>query len=137
MLLNILTFSNPARMLQTFPIMMIFFVIGTFGWIWAIATGLHAKLPEGVTLNPRRFKFLFVIPFVYMIATMAWVGMLFWGGTNEQDNMNPGTIAAIMIPLHLLSMVIIFWGVRFAAKTMRSVELGRMAHFSDYVAEFF
>ena len=137
LLINIFTFSNPALIIQTFPLMMVFFVVGTFGWIWAISTHLNAKLPAGVSLNATRFKMLFVIPLLYLVATMAWVGLSFWGDSNEQQNVNPGTLAAILIPLHLLSMVIIFWGVRFAAKTMRSVELGRMARFGDYVGEFF
>ncbi len=136
-LLNIFTFSNPALMIQVFPILMVLFAVGTFGWIWAISTNLNSKLPDGVTLNSRRFQFLFAIPVIYLIAIMAWMGLSFTGGMIEQENMNPGAIAAIIIPLHLLSMVIIFWGVRFAAKTMKSVELGRMAKFGDYSGEFF
>lgn len=136
-LLNIFTFSNPTLMIQAFPILMVVFAVGTFGWIWAISTNLNSKLPDGVTLNSRRFQFLFAIPVIYLIAIMAWMGLSFTGGMNEQENMNPGAIAAIIVPLHLLSMVIIFWGVRFAAKTMKSVELGRMAKFGDYAGEFF
>jgi len=117
--------------------MMIFFTIGTFGWIWAISTTLNSKLPDGVTLNSNRFRILFMIPIIYIVAILIWMGQAFSGGSSELENANPSAIAAIIIPLHLLSMVIIFWGVRFAAKTMKSVELGRMAKFGDYAGEFF
>ncbi len=53
------------------------------------------------------------------------------------EGVNPAAIAGIIVPLHLFSMFIIFWGIRFAAKTLKSVELGRMAKFGDYAGEFF
>ena len=136
-LMNIFTFSDPTMMLKFFPIMMVLFTIGTFGWIWAISTSLNSKLPEGVTLNSNRFRVIFMIPIIYIIAILVWMGQAFTGGSNELGNANPGTIAVIIVPLHLLSMVIIIWGIRFAAKMMKSVELGRMAKFGDYVGEFF
>lgn len=137
--MNIFTFSDPTMMLKLFPYMMVLFTVGTFGWIWAISTSLNSKLPEGVTLNSTRFRILFMIPIIYMLAILIWIGQAFSGGgsSNELENVNPGAIAAIIVPLHLLSMVIIIWGIRFAAKTMKSVELGRMAKFGDYAGEFF
>jgi len=55
----------------------------------------------------------------------------------SMESVNPTAIAGVIVPLHLLSMFIIFWGVRFAAKTLKSVELGRMAKFGDYAGDFF
>ncbi|MFY0599940.1 MAG: hypothetical protein JXR03_09740 [Cyclobacteriaceae bacterium] len=136
-LMNIFTFSDPTIMIKLFPFMMVLFTFGTFGWIWAISTSLNSKLPEGVKLNSTRFKIIFMIPIIYIISVSVWMGQSFSGGSNELENSNPGAIAAIIIPLHLLSMVIIFWGIRFAAKTLKSVELGRIAKFGDYAGEFF
>ena len=116
---------------------MVFFAIGTFGWIWAISTSLNSKLPGGVSLNSKRFQILFLIPILYLAAILIWTSFAFSRGMTEQENTNPGTIAAIIVPFHLLSMGIIIWGIRFAAKTLKSVELGRMAKFGDYVGEFF
>ena len=53
---NILTLSNPVLMLKLFPIMMLAFAFGTFGWVWAIATELHKQLPGNVELNLTSFK---------------------------------------------------------------------------------
>lgn len=136
-LLNIITITNPILMFKAFPVLMVFFAMGTFGWIWAISTYLNSKLPEGVKLNARRFQFLFGIPVIYLIGIVTWTGITFTGGLKDQENMNPNVIAGVIVPLHLFSMVIIIWAIRFAAKTLRSVELGRMAKFGDYAGEFF
>ena len=56
-------------------------------------------------------------------------------GSGDSTNMAVAGIAIVI--LHLLSMVFIFMGLRFAAKTMKTVELGRVAKFGDYVGEFF
>lgn len=136
-LVNFLVIFDPIWVFRAFPIVMLLFCIGVFGWVWAIATQLHAKLPEGVSLNVSRFKVLFSIPVIYLFAVTLWTSFSFGGTVFVGSDVNPLLIALLIIPLHLLSMFIIFWGIRFAAKTMKSVELGRMAHFGDYVGEFF
>mgnify|MGYP006965538931 CR=1 FL=1 len=72
-----------------------------------------------------------------MIALMIWFGFLMAGELNVQGNNNSGVIIAIILPLHIMSLIIIIWGISFAAKTLKSIELGRMAMFSDYVGDFF
>jgi hypothetical protein len=133
-LVNILTFSHPELLLLILPITMPFFILGTLGWIWAIATELNQKLPSGVNLNAGRFKIYFSIPLIYLLGIVLY--MAFSTGTSGNST---GMIASgiAMVLFHLLSMVCIFMGLRFAAKTMKTVELGRVAKFDDYVGEFF
>jgi len=134
--INIYSFSDPMFMVKLFPVMMIVFIIGIFGWIWAISTVLHKKLPAEVNLNVRQFKILFSIPIMYTLAITFWMGYQFYfGSTRETSNM--GLVIGIVAFFHLVSMVCILLGLRFAAKTMRSVELGRSARFSEYAGEFF
>ena len=136
-MLNIFTFSDPGLMITSFPILMIVFALGTFGWIWAIPTNIHSKLPEGVNLNLKRFKILFRIPLIYIGLITGWMGIVFGGGASLMTNINPAAIAGVIVPLHLLSLGIIIWGIRFAAKTLKSIEIGRVAKFGDYAGEFF
>lgn len=136
LLLNFFSFANPRLTFQLFPIMMLIFLVGTFGWVWAIATQLNAKLPEEVKLNVNRFKFLFAIPNVYVLLVLLVMGLSPALG-HAMEGIHPALIAAIVLPLHLSSIIIIFWGIRFAAKTLKSVELGRTARFNDYIGEFF
>jgi hypothetical protein len=135
--LNFLTFFNTGLpVLGVFPIMMILFTFGVFGWVWAISTELHKKLPIEVKLNVGQFKIFFLIPIVYILGITIWMSSSFFGGSNGQSD-NMSAAIGLIIVLHLLSMVCIFLGLRFAAKTMKSVELGRMAKFGDYAGEFF
>jgi len=117
--------------------MMIVLTIGTFGWIWAIATELQSKLPADVKLNVGQFKMLFLIPIVYILGITIWLGYNFYAGPSGKGESIGGAAIGLIIFLHLFSMVCIFLGLRFAAKTMKSVELGRMAKFADYAGEFF
>lgn len=135
-LLNIFAIADPYLMLRLFPLAMLLFTFGTFGWVWAIATGLHRQLPEGIKLNITRFKILFAIPIVYILMLCTGMSFIFFGG-NQDLVSEMGGLIAIIVLLHLLSIGCIFYGMRFAAKTLRSIELGRQARFGDYVGEFF
>ena len=133
LIINIFTISDPNLMLKTFPIVMVFFFIGTYGWIWAIATNLHDKLPHTVQLNLRTFKILFSIPLIYISLLILYFFLMFYVKTN----LEPGPWIGLIVLLHIASLVIAIWGIRFAAKTFKSVELQRTAKFGDYAGEFF
>lgn len=134
--INIYTFSRPALMVKLFPVMMLVFIIGIFGWIWAISTQLHKKLPVEVNLNIKGFKLIFSVPIFYMLALTLWMGYQFYFKFPEGSS-NIGSIIVFIAIIHFISMVCILLGLRFAAQTLRSVELGRLAKFSEYATEFF
>lgn len=134
--INVLTFSKPALMVKLFPLMMLVFVVGIFGWIWAISTHLHKRLPSDAKLNIRSFKMVFSIPILYMIALTVWMIYRFYFRFPEGSS-SAGSIIAVVAVVHFISMVCILVGLRFAAQTLRSVELGRLARFSEYSIEFF
>lgn len=135
-LLNIFAIFAPALMVTLFPLAMLLFVFGTFGWVWAIATGLHPLLPATAALNIRKFKLLFAIPVVYLLLLCMGAGLFFFGKQPDALGAMEGLIFMIVL-LHLASMICIFYGIRFAAKTLKSVELGRRAKLADYAGEFF
>lgn len=137
LLMDVFLISDPAMMVKVFPFVMLLFTASLFGWIWAISTVLHKKLPAGIDLKIQRFKVLFIIPVIYIILICVFLAYQFLFATSSFGNDMGGAFAAVVVIVHLVSMVIIFWGVRFAAKTMKTIELGRMAHFSDYAGEFF
>ena len=134
--INIYTLSRPALMVKLFPVMMVVFIIGIFGWIWAISTQLHKKLPTEVKLNIKGFKIIFSVPIFYTLALTLWMGYQFYFRFPE-GSANMSSIIGIIVFFHFASMICILLGLRFAAQTMRSVELGRLAKFSDYAIEFF
>jgi hypothetical protein len=122
-------------MVKLFPLMMVVFIIGIFGWIWAISTQLHKKLPMEANLNIKGFKIVFSVPIFYTLALTFWMIYQFYFRFPEGSS-NIGSVIIIVAFFHFVSMVCILVGLRFAAQTLRSVELGRLAKFSDYAIEF-
>lgn len=135
LMINFYTFSRPALMVKLFPVMMVVFIIGIFGWIWAISTQLHKKLPMEVNLNIKGFKMIFSVPILYTMALTLWMGYQFYFRFPEGSS-NVGSVIGIIAFFHFVSMICILLGLRFAAQTLRSVELGRLAKFSEYAIEF-
>jgi hypothetical protein len=137
LIINFYSFYDTMIIFRIFPLMMILFTATTFGWIWSIATVLHNRLPDGIHLRIGWFNVFMAIPTLYIIGFLFWMNReSFSSETGEGESIGVG-IWPIIVGLHLLSMVLIITCVRFAAKTMRSVELGRLAKFNDYIAEFF
>jgi hypothetical protein len=133
-LINLYSVST-VLMIKLFPVMMLVFIIGIFGWIWAISTQLHKKLPMEVNMNIKIFKIIFSVPILYTAALTLWMVYKFYFRFPEGSNIGP--LIVVVVFFHIISMVCILLGLRFAAQTMRSVELGRLATFSEYAVEFF
>ncbi|MES2557188.1 MAG: hypothetical protein V4604_13615 [Bacteroidota bacterium] len=137
---------NPEAML---PIMFIFPAIGLIGaivqfyWQWSVATGLQAYMhPEMRKLRIKRFKIFFFIPMIYMGVFILVMTII----STQIEPSNNGTSPNMMwaIPLFILAFLMHFFSIfciiyvlYFVAKTLKSVELQREAHFSDYIGDFF
>lgn len=131
-----------------FPIMFIFPVIGLFAaviqfyWHWSVATGLQSYLHPETKLRVKRFKFFFFVPLVYLGAFMLF-GAIMATQVQSMENNEPQDIAwaiplfILVFLMHFFSMFCIIYTLYFIAKTLKSVELQREAHFSDYIGEFF
>jgi hypothetical protein len=135
--MNIYSFIDPTIRFHLIPVMMMIFGLTVFGWIWAIATVLHKKLPATVHLNINVFRTMFSIPVIYILLIVFWINYASLSGPGpDQGNGFGLEVLPLVIGIHLLSIVCILLGLRFAAKTLKSVELGRLAKFSDYAGEF-
>jgi len=123
------------------PIVMLLAAAILFYWQWSVATGLNSYLHPETQLRLKRFKFFFFVPLIYFgiifIAGIVIIPQIPFG--NEQ----PPSIGFIlplilvMVLLHFFSIFCIIYILYFIAKTLKSVELQREAHFSDYIGEFF
>jgi len=116
--------------------MMVVLTIGALGWVWAISVDLHEKLLPNIPLNITYFKIIFSIPIVYSLIMTCWISYIILRGGPSLDY-SMGLFIGVILILHMISMICIVLGIRFAAKTLKSVELGRHARFNDYVGEFF
>lgn len=136
LLISIVSFTSDDLIIELYPVMMLVLTTGFFGWIWAISVELHAKLPPDVPLHLQSFKLYFAIPILYTLLVIGWITYIVFAGGPQLDY-TMGVLLGLILILHLASMVCIVLGIRFAAKTLRSIELGRHARFNDYVGEFF
>ena len=53
--------NDPMIMMRFFPIIMILFIGGFFGWFWSISIGLQQVIPEEYRLNTGKFKIFLLI----------------------------------------------------------------------------
>jgi hypothetical protein len=97
---------------------------------------LYKKLPETVKMSEALFKVSVIFPGVYILAICVFMLKVF--GTVMAGRAEPPVwIFGIMVPLHLFTMLCIFYSFYFIAKCLKAVELQRNVAFSDFVAEFF
>lgn len=147
---NAIAARDPERMLNVFyffPFLMLIVAFGIYGWQWSVAVGLHSKLPTSVRMNLRHFKIFFIFPIIYLLLfslCMIW----FVEFANEMSvarnpEMMVGKFASMFVVIILLGIFAFFvlfcqgYCLYFCAKTLRSIELGREAHFGDYIGDFF
>jgi len=123
-----------------FPVIMLLFMAGSFGWFWSVAIGLQKMIRATIKMKTTMFKAFFFIPLIYITGVMTAVGFFFNSNTLQATNEPPFWLFgafAVIIPLHLFSMFCIFYCLYFVAKTIKTVELQREVTFSDFIGEFF
>ncbi|KSA12091.1 hypothetical protein [Maribacter dokdonensis] len=118
------------------PYVLTLFSLVFFGWFWSIAIGLQKNIPVDIEMKVKRFKAFFIIPLVYTIVFMMFIGGLF-SGMFTYGFSNSTWFLVIILPLHLFSMFCIFHTIYFVAKTIRTAELQRVVTFGDFAGEFF
>lgn len=132
--------NDPMIMLKVFPLIMILFIGGFLGWFWSIGVGLQNKIPNNIKMKVGRFKTFLIIPFLYMLLLLGFIGFSIGGlvesGQEPSGEMIAGMVGVI-VPLHLFSMFCMFYCLYFVAKTFKTVELQKEVSFSDFAGEFF
>lgn len=137
------TKEPPLFVMPAYIILMVLFSIlsgaTTFGWIWSIASGLQEKIPNGITMKFKKFKTFYLIAMGYMLLIV--LGAFIFVPISMQPDFVPsvgasGIILLLFIPLHFLAIFGIFYGLYFAAKTLKTVELRREVEFSEFIGEF-
>ena len=127
--------KNFLIMFIAFAIMMLYFMVVFFGWFYTLGINLYKKLPNTVNMNLTMFKIALFYPTIYILLFYLFM----YGILNQAvsgSSLNPA-IFLLIIPLHLFAMFCIFYTLYFNAKSLKSVELQRPVHFSDYAGEFF
>ena len=96
-----------------------------FIWIWSISVTLGSKAKLEEKLNPIPFKICFSIIIVNTIASVAFIIYFV-------------SIANYVMPiLALITMALIIYCLLFTARSLKSIELGKVVSMSDSVGDFF
>ena len=121
---------------KIFPLIMALFMGVFFGWFYSVGVGLDKKIPDELKLKVGRFKIFLLIPVVYMLFFLIFMGTIMNGmiKTGMAPNLD---IFGLVFPLHIFSMFCIFYCLYFVAKTIKTAELQREVEFGDFVGEFF
>ena len=101
----------------------------SLGWIYAIGTNFHKKLPDTVKMNLVRFKVLFFIMAVYALFFIAF-------DTFSNEKILDSGLFGVIIPIHIFSMFCILYCLHFNARALKAVELQRPVTFGDFSGEF-
>ena len=122
-----------------FPLLMLVFIGAIFGWQWSVAIGLQKLVPQGIKMKVTKFKIFFVIPLVYILFFIGFIGLFITRVIG--NNGFPGNSMFLLFPLifllHMFAMFCIFYCIYFVAKTIKTVELQRPVAFGDFIGEFF
>lgn len=135
--------EDPRQMFSNFAFIPLIILVNTvihFSWFWSIGSALQQLIPDHVKLKVKRFKTFFFIPLIYILLLSVGMTIMF----NELLNINEApepiliiTSVAIFIPLHFFSIFCMIHTLWFCAKTLKTIELQKEAHFSDYIGDFF
>ena len=104
-------------------------VAGSFTWLvlswyWSIGSFLNSVLDVHLRLSSPRLTLATLYPVLY-IPVFLWF-------FSEPGVPNP----ELIVPLHLMAMLCMFYVIYFVAKALTMVQRGRSVSFSDYVPTF-
>ena len=97
-------------------------------WLWSIANASNNKLEPPLRKSPRLMVVGLVIAASYLLmAPWLWPDM----------RTGQGGIPALMVPMHLLAMLGIFYALVFTANRLTTLERKQQVSFFDYSGPFF
>jgi hypothetical protein len=113
------------------PVAIIFFLIGTLGWTWSIIRCLSHRIPEAVRFKSTIYNMLFFSVTLFFVLIMLKYILIPIGSF---DFYLPGKT---FLNIGFIIWGMIIWLIRLAAKTIKTIEIGRNAKFNEYAVEFF
>lgn len=144
MLSNYPNDSDPQVMWDFFSIMKFLPLIilissaGFLMWMWSLGVGLQDKIPKTYRLNTFWFKLTVIFIIVYLAALSTFISSLLGDIKLEAEGSRPfnPTYWVLIIPMHLLTFIGMFYAMYFSAKTFRTAELQRKITLSEFGVEF-
>lgn len=104
-------------------------------WTYFLGTELYKRLPDGHTLNIKKFKFHFFFPLIYFTIAIGLTG----GYNINNENIDEyGPFVYLIILLHLFSMYCMLYCIYFLSKALISTETqNKNIQTSEYIGYIF
>lgn len=111
-----------------FMLGMLIFMGVWMGWVWAIAQASNAKLAPELRKSPRLMVAGLAVAVVYLFGSpWLWPDL-----TTSKSGIPP-----VMVPMHLLAVLGIFYALVFTANRLVTLERKQNVTFFDYSGPFF
>ncbi|MDH5473986.1 MAG: hypothetical protein OEY61_14160 [Gammaproteobacteria bacterium] len=116
--------------MQWFGYLWLMTMVLFIGWLYSIGSFANNNAPDNLRKNPRLYKVGFLIPLIYGVL----LNIYFFPELELGKNTKP---PFWLIPLHLLSMLGIFYGLLFTAKRLVTLQRSEKIGFFEYSGAFF
>ena len=125
-----LMFSIPMKPLVVASIGL-FMMLVLFLWMFSIGSWSNRHLPESRQRSPLPFAVGLAIPIVYVLMYIfLYIPLLEQGGAPQKPPI-------WFLPMHMLSMVGIFYGIWYTARQLKSLQENEDADFMIFSSTFF
>ncbi len=109
----------------------LFLMLVLFGWMFSIGSWANRRLPESRRRSPLPFAVGLALPLVYLLMYIFLYIPLLQSGS-------PPTRPPIwLLPMHMMSMVGVFYGIWYTAKSFKSLLENEDADFMIFSSTFF
>ena len=116
------------------PAFMLIFMTLFLAWLWALGTRLNNYISDKIKPSPTIFKFGIIYSFIYMALFLIFFVSLSTNGIG--NNHNPASFMAIILPLHLLAMSFMFYGIYFISKNLLMAEQQTLIKPAEIIGPF-
>jgi hypothetical protein len=117
--------ENSLRVGLFAEVVMLPFVACFMGWLWSIGSFLSSISDPSRKLNVHYFRFAIIFPSLYLVA-----GLPFFLSRNP-------IAQTVIIPVHLLAMICLFFDFYFISKSLVMAEKGEVVTSNDYTVTWF
>ena len=108
----------------------LFMLLVLFLWMFSIGNWSNRRLPEARRLNPLPFAAGLVVPIVYLVMYIfLYIPQLADGA--------PARPPLWLLPMHMLSLAGIFYGIWYTARQLKSLQENEEADFLIFSSTFF
>lgn len=108
----------------------LFMMLVLFLWMFSIGAWSNQHLPESRRRSPLPFAFSLVVPLVYLLMYIFLYIPLLADGA-------PSKPPLWLLPMHMLSMVGIFYGIWYTSRQLKSLQENQDADFLIFSSTFF